>query len=205
MSPAEPLDGDALRTALGDQLIGRQIVVLQETTSTNDVVSQMAPQCEEGLVVFAERQSAGRGQHGKRWESSAQRGLWFSILLRPQIAARDSGRITTWAAQTIADTLRSEFGLPATVKPPNDVYCEGRKLAGVLLEMRAIPDTHHIGILGIGLNVNQRLEDFPEELRERASSLALLLDLELDRHQVAVAILRALDRTYPAAIRAGAS
>ncbi len=205
MSPNDSLDGDALRAALGGQLIGNQIIVLEETTSTNDVVYQMAPENEEGLVVFAERQSAGRGQHGKRWESSAHRGLWFSILLRPQIAAQDSARITTWAAQTIADTLRSEFGLPATVKPPNDVYCEDRKLAGVLLEMRAVPGAHHIGILGIGLNVNQRLEDFPEELRERAGSLALALDRELDRHQVAVAILRALDRTYPAAIRAGAS
>lgn len=205
MSPTERLDAEELDAALGSRLIGHQIVVLEETTSTNDVVYQMAPESEEGLVVFAERQSAGRGQHGKRWESSAHRGLYFSILLRPQIAAQDSARITTWAAQTIADTLRFEFGLPATVKPPNDVYCGSRKLAGVLLEMRAVPDTHHLGILGIGLNVNQRLEDFPEELRERAGSLALVLDRELDRHQVAVAILGALDRTYPAAIRAGAS
>ena len=70
MSPADPLDADALRAALDGQLIGHHIVVLAETTSTNDVIAQMAPDDAEGLVVIAERQTAGRGQYGRRWVSA---------------------------------------------------------------------------------------------------------------------------------------
>src|SRR3982750_3505518 len=120
MSPADsPLDADELRSALGDCLIGREILVLDETTSTNDFVFGLTtPATREGLVVFAERQTAGRGQRGNRWDSAAGKGLWFSILLRPKIASKESPRLTSWAAQTIARTLADNLSLAATVKPP---------------------------------------------------------------------------------------
>src|SRR4051812_15459723 len=135
MSLAEArLDADELRAALGDCVIGREILVLDETTSTNNFVFGLTtPATREGLVVFAERQTAGRGQRGNRWDSAAGKGLWFSILLRPAIAPNESPRLTSWAAETIAQAISSA----ATVKPPNDVYVAERKVAGVLLEMRA--------------------------------------------------------------------
>src|SRR5437868_12874272 len=108
----------------------------------------------EGLVVFAEHQTAGRGQRGNRWESARFKGLWFSVLLRPEIEIRDSGWLTTWAAQTVASTVGSRYSVAAEVKVPNDVYVSGGKLAGVLVEMRAQPRDSHIAILGIGINVN---------------------------------------------------
>ena len=182
----------------GGLLIGREVIVLEETESTNDVVAQMATgDWPEGLCVFAEHQTGGRGQRGNRWESVAGKGLWFSILLKPKIDIKDSARLTTWAAGIIAETIQNELELSATVKPPNDVYVDGRKVAGVLAEMRAQTGAPHVAVLGIGLNVNHASSDFSEELRERATSLAILHRRRIDRHLLGVALLRNLDRTYP--------
>jgi BirA family biotin operon repressor/biotin-[acetyl-CoA-carboxylase] ligase len=197
MSPAEALDAERLARALSGHRIGNRVIVLEEATSTNDVVFAMAAENVEGLVVFAERQTAGRGQHGRRWESAARKGLWFSVLLRAGITAEQSPGITSWAARTAAQTIAQVLAVPATVKPPNDVYIAGRKVAGVLLELRAVPSAAHVGILGIGLNVNQSEEDFPEELRQTATSLSIVARRPIDRHEIAIALLRDLDRTYP--------
>jgi BirA family biotin operon repressor/biotin-[acetyl-CoA-carboxylase] ligase len=200
MSPADRLDADRLAQGLRGQRIGNRVVVLEEATSTNDVVFAMAADNQEGLVVFAERQTAGRGQHGRRWESAAGQGLWFSVLLRPDVLPNELPRLTSWAAQTVAKTLATELSLPATVKPPNDVYLGTRKVAGVLLEMRAIAGAPNVGILGIGLNVHQTAGDFPEEIRETATSLSLASGEPVDRHAIAISILRDLDRTYGGAL-----
>src|SRR2546421_8744986 len=128
----------------GGFIIGREIIVLAEAGSTNDVITKMsAGDWPEGFCVFAERQTAGRGRRGNQWESAAGKGLWFSILLRPKIEINESPRLTTWVADTIAHTLRDEFDLFAAVKPPNDVYIADRKIAGVLVEMRAQPGAPH--------------------------------------------------------------
>ena len=191
------LDAAQLRAALGLSTIGREIVVLEETSSTNDsVLQRTTPQTAEGLVVFAENQTAGRGQHGRRWESMPEKGLSFSILLRPKIEIGDSAELTRWAAQTVADTIHEQFSLNATVKSPNDVQVDGRKVSGVLVEMRAQSGARHIAIAGIGVNVNHAVADFPEELRASATSIALALDRPVDRAKFAIALLRKLDRTY---------
>src|SRR5947199_3788327 len=111
MFPAEMLDrlvGEELQADLGSAVIGRKIIVLEQTGSTNDAILQLAAaDSNEGLVLFAEHQTAGRGQHGNRWESAAGKGLWFSILLRPKIQINDSGRLTIWAIETISDVIRT--------------------------------------------------------------------------------------------------
>jgi BirA family biotin operon repressor/biotin-[acetyl-CoA-carboxylase] ligase len=200
MSLVEPrLDAAQLRRALRGCTIGRDVLVLDETTSTNDFVFNIATrETPEGIVVFAERQTAGRGQHGNRWESAAGKGLWFSILLRPNILADEAPRLTSWAAQTVAETISAELSLGTCVKPPNDVYVGDRKVAGVLLEMRARPEEPHLGILGIGINVNHAPEDFPLSLRARAASLAMVLGRRIDRQALAIALLRNLGRGYAA-------
>src|SRR5439155_11724177 len=98
MSPGEildPLNADQLRAHLHRAVIGQQIIVLEQTSSTNDAILQVATaNAKEGLVLFAEHQTAGRGQRGNRWESAAGKGLWFSILLRPKIEINDSAQLT---------------------------------------------------------------------------------------------------------------
>ena len=197
MTTSDALSADKLRADVDPAIVGREIVVVDETTSTNDsVLERTSPSTPEGLVVFAERQTAGRGQRSNSWESAAGKGLWFSFLLRPKIDIRASAQLAEWAARTVAGTISKEFALAATVKLPNDVIVAGKKIAGALVEMRAQKNAPHIAIIGIGVNIIHQPEDFSEELRPRAISLAMALDREIDRHQFAVALLRNLDRTY---------
>ena len=197
MSVTDRLVVEKLRAALGACCIGREIIVLEETKSTNDRVLELALEgAKEGVVVFAERQTAGRGQHGNRWESAAGHGLWFSMLLRPRIPLRDSVRLTTWLAQAVAATITQTTGLEATVKLPNDIYIAEQKIAGVLVEMRAMPQADHAAIAGIGVNVNQTAEDFSPKIRDRAGSLRLALGQPVERHDLAIALLKNLDATY---------
>jgi len=202
MFRADMLDrlvADELQVDLGGAVIGHRIIVLEQTRSTNDAISQGAnANSKEGLVVFAEHQTAGRGQRGNRWESTTGKGLWFSILLRPGIELASSPQLTTWAAEAISSAIQNEFSLTPAIKPPNDVQIDGRKIAGVLVEMRAQEKTTHLAIAGIGVNVNQSREDFPKELKSRAISLAMALGKPVDRQSFAIALLRELDRTYRA-------
>src|SRR6267378_2753214 len=220
MSRVEKLDqliADQLQAALPCSIIGRQIIVLEQTASTNDAIFQVAfpqgaavsslpavasakegppPLVDEGLVLFAEHQTAGRGQRGNRWESTAGKGLWFSILLRPEIQLSDSGGLTIWAIEAISDVIRIEFGLEPVIKLPNDVQLNRHKVAGVLVEMRAQDKAPHLAVVGIGVNVNQCHDDFPAGLQDRAISLAMALGRQVERQNFAVTLLRNLDLTY---------
>jgi len=194
------LDGlvaEELQADLGSAVIGREIIVLKQTSSTNDAILQIATaDSNEGLVLFAEHQTAGRGQRGNRWESAAGKGLWFSILLRPRIDLASSPQLTAWAAEAISGAIENEFSLTATIKLPNDVQIDECKVAGILVEMRAQKNAPHLAIAGIGVNVNQSREDFPKELQSRAISLAMARGKQVDRQKFAIALLRNLDRTY---------
>jgi BirA family transcriptional regulator, biotin operon repressor / biotin---[acetyl-CoA-carboxylase] ligase len=200
MSPAEIPDrlvADELQAHFACAIIGRQIIVLERTGSTNDAICKVAtPNAREGLVLFAEHQTAGRGQRGNKWESAAGKGLWFSILLRPKIRITDSAQLTIWVMEAISDLIRTKFSLEPTIKLPNDIQVHGRKVAGVLVEMRAQQKAAHMAVVGVGINVNQSRQDFPSELQNRAISLAMALHRPVDRQQFAVAVLRNLDRTY---------
>jgi BirA family transcriptional regulator, biotin operon repressor / biotin---[acetyl-CoA-carboxylase] ligase len=200
MSTVEKLDrliADQLQAALSSGLIGRQIVVLEQTGSTNDAILEVdAGNSNDGLVLFAEHQTAGRGQRGNRWESPAGKGLWFSILLKPEIKINHSGRLTIWAMESVRDVIRTTFSLEPTIKLPNDVQLYGRKVAGVLVEMRAQKKATHLAVVGIGINVNQSLQDFPPDLQSGAISLAMALRRPVNRQELAIAVLRNLDRTY---------
>jgi BirA family transcriptional regulator, biotin operon repressor / biotin---[acetyl-CoA-carboxylase] ligase len=204
MSTVEKFDrlaADQLKAKVPDAVIGREIIVLEQTSSTNDAISRLAstdglPSIPEGLIVFAEHQTDGRGQRGNRWESTAGKGLWFSILLRPEIELGDSGRLTIWAIEAISDVIRNEFGLKPAIKLPNDVQLDRHKVAGVLVEMRAQGKAPHLAVVGIGINVNQRRDDFPAELQDKAISLAMALGRQIERQNFAFALLRNLDLTY---------
>src|SRR5215469_6948073 len=200
MSPVEFSDrlvSDRIQADLGTMVIGQEIMVLEQTGSTSDAVLQiMERDSTEGMVLFAEHQTAGRGQRGNRWESAAGKGLWFSILLRPMIDVTSSPQLTIWATQAISEVIQTEFMIKPTIKLPNDVQIDGRKVAGVLVEMRAQESAPHVAIVGIGINVNHGLQDFPEELQSRAISLAMALGRQIDRQKFVVALLRNLDWSY---------
>jgi BirA family transcriptional regulator, biotin operon repressor / biotin---[acetyl-CoA-carboxylase] ligase len=199
MSQRDSLCAAKLRAELTNPYIGNEVLVVEATSSTNELVWQMAQDgTREGLVVFAESQSAGRGQRGNRWESAARLGLWFSIFLRPKIRPADSAGIVTWAMQTVAATIDKEVGIGAQIKLPNDIYVLGKKVAGVLVELRVEKSGAYAAIVGIGLNMNHAAEDFSEKLRATATSLAIACGKKIDRQKFAVALLQNLDRSYRA-------
>ena len=172
------LMAEDLLARLQTKVIGREIVVFEETTSTNDTIERMG-RSREGLVVFAESQTKGRGRLGRAWASARGKGLWFSVLLRPKFPLP---RLTIAASVAVARVA----GAMAKIKWPNDVMLGDRKLAGILTENR-----EGVAILGIGLNVNCRAEDFPAELREIATALNVA-----DRPGLAAQLLTELDRVY---------
>jgi len=175
-----------LRAALGNE-----VVVVAEAESTNDLAWQAFERvAREGFVAFAEQQTKGRGQYGRRWESAPYLGLWFSVLLRPAVSLRESPTLTLALAEAIAATIAEESGCTPTIKPPNDIYISGRKVAGVLVEGRTVSDGSYVAVAGIGINVNQTIEDFPEELRGTAGSLAMVTGKEMSRTSLAIALLR---------------
>ena len=184
-----------LRAGLEGCRIGNEIIVVEEARSTNDLAWEaVARGTPEGFVVFAERQTAGRGQYGRRWESAPYQGLWLSVLLRPSMTLRESPQLTLLLAEAVAETITQETGCGATIKPPNDIYVAGRKVAGILVEGRTAHDGSYVAVAGIGLNVNQTLEDFPEELRGTAGSLAMATGRRIERTELAITLLRNLER-----------
>lgn len=192
--PSDRLIATELRAGLEGCRIGNEIVVVEEAPSTNDLAREAAERgAAEGFVVFAERQTKGRGQYGRRWESAPYQGLWFSVLLRPALTLRESPRLTSLLAEVVSAAIAAETGCAPTIKLPNDIYIAGRKVAGILVEGRTASDGTYIAVAGIGINVNQTLDDFPEELRNTAGSLAMATGQRISREKLATALLRNLD------------
>ncbi len=190
---------DDLHSRLGDECsLAREILVFEETGSTNDVATKLGREGHPGgLVVFAERQTAGRGRFGRRWDSADHAGLWFSLLLRPEWPLARWPRLTTWAGVSVAAAVEQCTGLPAQLKWPNDVLIHGHKVSGILIESASDATGAMFAVAGIGMNVNQ--EQFPEELASRAASLRQFTGRPLDRAALAAAILHELATRLPAA------
>ncbi len=195
------LVADDLITRIGKCSLIREIVVLHETESTNTRLLEMGRRgSEPGIVVFAERQTGGRGRLGRHWASEQGKGLWFSLLLRPALPPVEWTRLTVWAAVAVAQAIEKHTGILTRIKWPNDILIENRKIVGILMEsvLSCHPGGNHL-VAGIGVNVNHQIDDFPEELRERAGSLALALGKPLDRMDLAAQILIELDALLPSA------
>ncbi len=184
---------------LGKTVIGRQVLVYEQTVSTNDLCEKLALDgAAGGVVVFAESQTRGRGRMGRSWASPRGKGLWFSTLLRPKLPMSSVARLTIAASVAIARAIREQTGLAAEIKWPNDIFIAGRKCAGILAEVRTEMDAIKFVILGIGLDVNCDAGDFPPEVRRVATSLKMELLRQgrepILRGDLAVALLRELDR-----------
>jgi BirA family biotin operon repressor/biotin-[acetyl-CoA-carboxylase] ligase len=192
------LIADDLLSRLGPCALVREIVVFAETGSTNESAMQRGRQgAENGLVIFAERQTAGRGRFGRPWASASHRGLWFSLLLRPTLPASTWPRLTTWAAVSLAATIENSLGLAAGIKWPNDIYIQGRKIAGILAESGVDAAGQPFAVVGLGVNVNHDPGDFPPELEGKAGSLRMVSGRLIDRPTLATNLLRELDARLP--------
>jgi BirA family biotin operon repressor/biotin-[acetyl-CoA-carboxylase] ligase len=171
--------------------LGRSIHAFDEVGSTNDVARELAEAgAAHGTLVIAEKQTAGRGRHGRSWTSEAHQNLTFSLVLRPQLAPSRAAEVTLVAAVAIASELRAA-GFPVAIKWPNDLLIEGRKVAGFLCETSTQEGRLRHLVLGVGLNVNAM--GFGPELGDRATSLRLVRGEPLPRALLLAALLGSLE------------
>lgn len=190
LSPADRLDIDRLQATLQTRSFGRVLRYSASTESTNadalaylqQLTDQPAP---HGMVFLAECQTAGRGRRGRTWHSPAQGNVYGSVIVVPQPGARRMGSWLSWiplfSALAAAESLSPHAGLAVSVKWPNDLLIDEKKLGGILCEQTTMPDKTMAVVIGIGLNVNAPLDTFPEELRANAVSLAAIQGRPLDR------------------------
>jgi len=178
-------------------------VLLDVTDSTNRVAMEMAEDgAPHGTVVVADAQTAGRGRMGRRWESPEGKNLYVSLLLRPSVSTVDAPRLALVAGVALADAVEA-VGVSASLKWPNDLYCGGRKAAGILAEMASDPDGVRHVVIGVGLNVNMEEADFPPELWGTATSLRIQAGRAFRRVDVLAQLLDAFGARYAEFVAGG--
>ena len=170
-------------------------VLLQETASTNDVVRDAARRgAQAGLVVAATQQTRGRGRLGRAWESRPGGGLYVSLLFRPELSVADVGQLTILSSVAAADAVENVSGRRPGIKWPNDLFLDGKKLGGLLIETDTAGGRVIFAVAGIGINVRQTQEDFSPAVQPLATSLFLATGRLFRRADLLVALLNACAR-----------
>ncbi|CAN5670421.1 biotin--[acetyl-CoA-carboxylase] ligase [soil metagenome] len=189
--PARRLCPEQIEWELGTQRLGRRIQVWGRVGSTNDIAARCADaKAEEGFVVLAEEQTAGRGRRGRSWSAPPGSSILLSVLLFPVGSLAEPLWLMALGALATAEVVEAATGRPARIKWPNDVRVEGCKVAGILVERGQGV------VLGIGLNVDLGPDDFPEDLRGSVTSLRMLSGGPFDRSELARRLIQGLDRLY---------
>jgi BirA family biotin operon repressor/biotin-[acetyl-CoA-carboxylase] ligase len=203
---SEYLTEAQIQEGLNTTWVGRKILSFGIVKSTNEYAFRLAEDgASEGTVVVADEQSAGRGRFGRRWHSPPGLGLWFSIILRPTLFPWETPMVTMVAALATAHAIHKATDLTASLKWPNDVLIGQRKVCGILTELNAEIDSVNFVVVGIGLNVNQREWDFPQDIRERATSLCLEKNRRLSRINMLQHLLHEFELAYDRMIHCGFS
>jgi BirA family biotin operon repressor/biotin-[acetyl-CoA-carboxylase] ligase len=182
---------------LKTQRFGRTVHAYRSVKSTNDLAARLAEDgAPEGVIVTAEEQTKGRGRLGRSWYSPPKTGIYLSIILRPTFPPEDAPGLSVMTAVALADTLvKWKPGL-VQIKWPNDIWINGRKTAGILTELSAERNGIQHVIVGVGINVNHRAGDFPEDLRATATSLRRELRRKVDRLELLRLFLVNLEKEY---------
>lgn len=184
--------------------VGRKVIYLETVDSTNTHAKRLAEgPFLDGTVVIAEEQSAGRGRLGRHWVSPTGKGIWMSLLLKPDISPIDAPKLTIVAACSAAKAIHDCCGIEAGIKWPNDIVANGRKLCGILTEMSAEEDEIKYVVVGIGINANLRLSDFGPEVSSMATSLSIESGGDIPRKLITAAVLNEFEKAYREFVKAG--
>ncbi len=197
LSSPELLDSGEICAQLDTILVGKSMDCLKETISTNADAFRIAEAgAPEGAVVIADTQTGGKGRRGRVWSSPAGVNLYCSVVLRPSIMPHEAPQLTFLSAVAVARAIEQTTELTPEIKWPNDVLIDGRKVAGLLNEMSAETDGINFIILGIGVNLNMTADQFPNDLRQPATSLLLESGSRVCRARFAATMLNELDKLY---------
>lgn len=196
--PPDLLSADEVCPGLQTEVFGRRhYLYIREIDSTNNYARKLASEgYPEGTVVAAETQTAGRGRRGRNWYSPDSKGIYVSFILRPVLPLKEISRISLLAAVAVAETLETELNLPARIKWPNDILINQKKMVGILAE--AVTDTDGIEyiVMGIGININNQLQEFPDDFRTAATSVFAEDEQVCSRVKVLQALLSNFERHY---------
>lgn len=191
-----------VRAELPHAEMGHKIIHYFRTESTNSAALELDKhEGPHGTVVIAEEQTAGRGRLGRNWYSEKSSGIYTSIILRPPLSPAVAPILTLLAGVAVYHAVVSATGLEVDIRWPNDVLVNGKKVCGILTEMKAEVDRLHMVVLGIGINVNHT--SMPEELQEIATSLALEGRRHYTRLHVLAELLRSVERYYHMLLKEG--
>ncbi|MBN2603658.1 MAG: biotin--[acetyl-CoA-carboxylase] ligase [Candidatus Thermoplasmatota archaeon] len=191
-SPDKPIQSE-IKQNLKTKIIGTRIEYKKSVFSTNLIAKDYATKkISEGTVVVAEKQTKGRGRKQRQWHSP-EGGLWFSVVLYPNLTPGDGILVTMAASVSVADAIQKSTGLIPEIKWPNDVLINGKKVCGILTEFDAEMDRINYVVVGVGINVNN---DISKDISKIAVSLKQLTSSKVSRVNLLKSILTKFDEMY---------
>lgn len=189
------ITAEELVSQIDTEWAGKKVYYFDETDSTNIRIKQLAEEgAPHGALAVADQQSAGRGRRGRTWESPKGCSIYMSILLRPEISPAAAPMLTLIMALSAAEGLHESTGLDFQIKWPNDIVLNGKKLVGILTEMSTEID--YINYVAIGVGINTNMAEFPEELREKATSLRIEIGQIIKRSPIIAAVMKHFESNY---------
>lgn len=196
ISSPDILSAEEIKPYLNTELIGQNIIYYNTLESTNTLAKRLGDSSEiSGTVVLAEEQTNGRGRLGRNWVSPFGKGIWMSILLRPNINPVEAVNLTQTAAAAIV-LATEELGIDTLIKWPNDIVINSKKVSGILTEMNAELTRINYVVVGIGINANIEKDEFPIELHETATSLKIETGCIVNRRALTAGILNNFEKLY---------
>lgn len=195
MTIPDKVDAARIASYLTTSRFGRQIYYYDEVDSTQKIAHKLAREgAEDGTVVIAEQQTAGKGRMQRPWDSQKGKGIWMTVIIKPNILPHQAPQFTLVTAVSIVQALKSLYkNFTPEIKWPNDILVSGKKCTGILTEMLAEMDAIQGLLIGIGINVNHKQEDFPEEIQSIATSVAIEEGHAVDRAELVATILKYLE------------
>lgn len=196
ISSPDLLSFEELSENLHTKYIGKNIMYFQTIDSTNNKAKELALEgYPNGTVIISEEQTFGRGRLGRSFTSPKFKGIWLSMILRPDIDPMNVSKVTQVGAAAVIKTLK-ELDIKAYVKWPNDIILNNKKICGILTEMSGELNKVNYVVMGIGVNVNIDAEDFPEELRDTATSISYELGRYIKRKDIVSNLLNNFEILY---------
>ncbi len=186
-----------ISTGLLTKVMGKNIVLFSEVDSTNDVAKKMEKEgAQDGTLICAEIQNAGKGRRGNIWESGSADGIYMSLIVRPAMEVAFAPQITLLVAIAICKAIRKQTKLEALIKWPNDILIENKKVCGILTELELVAEETQIRgvVIGVGVNVNN--ESFPPTVADIATSLKIQSGQHVERKEIIRSFLQEFEAIY---------
>lgn len=195
---------NTIQWGLRTNWLGKNIIHKTSTTTTQQIAHQAAQDnAEHGTIVIADEQTKGKGRMNRQWNSTKGKGIWMSIILRPDVLPVMAPQLTLLSATVLADVIAEHTALTPKIKWPNDILINNQKTAGILTEMQAEQDQIQYVVIGIGINVNQVTEDFDKDIQDKATSLQIQTGHKWNIKDFIQHVLQSFEESYDAFMQNG--